>query len=302
MVLALDIGGTKISVALISRNGKIKKYHKEATAKNLKGFTTQILKMVRETKGNLPLRALGVSMAGWIDARSKTVIKAPNISFLDGFPLGKFLQTKTGLKVYLENDANAAALAESKFGAGRNFKNIIYLTISTGIGAGIIINGKLYRGQGLAGEAGHINILPGGPKCSCGNYGCLEAISSGNAISQAILKAPRNSKIKLLKKSEQKIDLIFKFAKQGDEYSQKIVFRFLWGIGLALSDLIYILHPEIIVLGGGVILAHKSLLPNLRKYVNLRLKQGFKKTVKIVPAGLGQNSSLIGAAISAGEL
>lgn len=292
--LVLDIGGTNVRAALISPRAKIEKYKKEKTAKNISDFKKQVLTMVENLKQS-GMKEIGISLAGWIDYSRQKVIKSPNIKFLDNFAFGEFFK-KIKMNVYLENDANAAALAEHKFGAGQGFENMIYITISTGIGGGIIIDNKLYKGQGLAGEIGHINILPQGQKCSCGSYGCLETISSGKALEKIIKKAPKNSQLKLFK--NQKPSSIFEAAKSGDKYSQKNVFQFLAGLGIAISDLTYLFHPQVIVLGGGLFLAQKMyILPSLKKYVNLRLNKGFKKTVKIFPAKLGEHSSLVGASL-----
>ncbi|MCD6096951.1 ROK family protein [bacterium] len=294
MSVVFDIGGTNIRLGVISCQKQLKYFKQVKTPKTLKRFKKEISELLKPANIQKELKVkkyLGVSLAGWIDEKNNKVISSPNIPYLKNIYLKEIFPWEKDVNIYLENDANAAALAESQFGKGKNCNNFVFLTIGTGIGAGIIINRRLYKGLGLAGEIGHTQIVFNGEKCNCGNYGCLETLSSGRVLDKYY--------IKLLKSNPKaKAEGIFDLAQQGNKKAIEIVFRFISGLGVSIFNLIYLLHPDLIVLGGGLFLSNKRyILPVLKKYVNLKLRSSLYKKTKIVPTSLGERASLIGASL-----
>ncbi len=305
-ILAIDIGGTKIAVGIVNFSGRvlIKLVKPTAIKAGAKGIIRQIIRMAQQVISSQSLAiknlsGIGIGTAGTLDVSKGVIITSPNLPGWKNVQIVKSIKQVFKAPVFLDNDANAAALGEWMFGAGRGTKNMVYLTVSTGIGGGIIINNQLYRGQGNAGELGHMIIEPNGPKCGCGNYGCLEAFSSGTAINQEAKKAPKNNLIWQLAKDKKNVlnaSLVFRAAKLKDKFAQQIISRALTALGIGVVNIIHIFHPDKIILGGGVMNNKKYILPFLRMFVKGKIMPGFKKNIKIQAAGLGQDAGLIGAA------
>ncbi|MGI8550577.1 MAG: ROK family protein [Dehalococcoidia bacterium] len=204
------------------------------------------------------LNGLGVAAPGPVDWQTGHVLEPPNLPGWGDVPLGSILSEQLGLPVVLENDANAAALGEYVSGAGRGAKALIYITISTGIGGGLVFDGRLYRGvSGAAGEVGHMIIRPEGPLCGCGRHGCLEALSSGSAIGREGATALANGRAPLLRRqiddSGQPVSalLVARAAGEGDEDAQQILHEAGVSLGIGLGNLVNLLNPDRIVIGGG---------------------------------------------------
>ena len=214
----------------------------------------------------------------------------------------------TGRPVYLENDANVAALAENRLGAGRGAKNMMYITVSTGIGSGLILGGKLYVGAtGAAGELGHVTMLPDGPLCGCGNRGCLESLASGTAIArrareiavrpggEGILKAARGD-IAAIDAS-----LVASAAVAGDASAAAIMRDAFEYLGIAVANVVNLLNLDMVVIGGGVARVGDILFDTVRRLVRLRSFACMARDVAIVPASLGADAGALGAACYAAE-
>jgi len=231
------------------------------------------------------IRGIGVGAVGPLDIQTGKILYTPNLPAWRGTPIVKLLERAFGLPVVLDNDANAAALAELK--SGHRKKNFIYLTLSTGIGAGIVINGKLYRGAtGNAGEAGHMTIETSSkaPKCGCGKRGCLEALASGSAIAKRAKK--------LLKLKHASAELVFQRAQTGNRKAQRIIEEAAFYLGVGLANLSEIFDPELIVLGGGLTKSWALF----KKTVQKTLKRYARQAPEIVLTKLGDDNVLIGAA------
>ncbi|MCD6471113.1 ROK family protein [bacterium] len=303
-ILAIDLGGTKIAVGLVNFKGKVIKKNVESTEikKGAQGVIKQILRMGDDLLAGFQEKvvAIGIGTAGPLDIKRGLIFFAPNLPGWHNVQIVKPLKNHFHLPVYFDNDANAAALGEFLFGAGKGTKNMIYLTISTGIGGGIIINKKLYHGRGNAGEIGHMIIDPNGPKCRCGNYGCLEAFSSGTAIAREAKKNLKKASLiwKLAKGKKKNIDarLVFEAYKNGDKLAQKIILKSLVALGIGLVNITHIFNPDKVILGGGVMKDKKYILPFLRDFVRKKVMFGFKKDIKIEATKLKSDVGLIGAA------
>lgn len=306
-LLSADLGGTKILVALANREGKIvrlQKFPTEARAgsdnvwRNLLGALEEVLS--REGAPWHKLAGLGVCAAGFFDFYSRTIISSPNLPGWEGFPLEERLRVELDLPVLIENDANAAAFGEFTFGAGRGKRNMINITLGTGIGGGIIIEGEIYRGSGgFAGEIGHIPVLPGGPPCGCGRYGCLESLSSGTAIARAGRAAVAGGKQTILQKTvrdgrEITARHVFEAAEAGDVEAVKIVERANYYLGRALAAVVNILNPDLITLGGGMARAGEIIFASVRHHLKAAAIKPSGEMVEVVPAILGEEAGVKG--------
>jgi glucokinase len=310
-ITGIDLGGTKIAAAVMNFKGRIisktreftdMSHGSESLAEQMKRTVRKILKDqgIRITE----LAGIGIGAAGPLNRKTGILVEPPNLKGYRDIPLVKPLVDEFSIPVFLENDANAAALAENMFGAGRSAQNMVYLTISTGIGGGIIIEGKLYHGcSDGAGEIGHMTIDPDGPLCGCGNNGCFEAMASGTAIARfAREKVKAAGKEELIVKKAngdyEKItaEIVFECARTGDSTAREIIKMTSEHLGTGIASVINIFNPEKIVLGGGVINAWDMIAETVRKTAEKRAMKSLYRNVEIVPAALGDDVVLIGAA------
>ena len=282
--LSLDIGGTKTSASVFDENGNIVNNYvlkrksetfkgEEAVYQNTKNVLEEILSELKIKKEDV--RAMGVGSPGPLDTKKGVIIHAPLMGW-ENFPIVERLKEDFELPVYLDNDANLGALAEVRCGEGKGCKNLIYMTVSTGCGGGIIINNDIYRGShDGAGEVGHMSVLPDGIDCSCGSKGCFELYASGTAINERMkadmLAGKKSLAFELAGHDPEKIDgsLLLKAASQNDEYALEAYRLEGYYLGLGIANLFNILDPEAIVLGGGVTKAkdyfHESCIKTLKK-------------------------------------
>ncbi len=305
VILTVDLGGTRIRTARYTPDGRMEKRIAVPTP-SAEGPET-VLERIRETvravwpEGDTPVAALSISAPGPVDAHRGVVRFTPNISRWKDVPLRDLMADTFGVPTFVANDANLAALGEFRFGAGRGVRDLVYLTISTGIGGGIIIDGRLFEGgQGLGGEVGHMVIEPHGPPCGCGGYGCLEAVASGTAIAREARAAVARGEASLLARwkdhpEEITARTVAEAAAQGDELSRQILARAGAYIGLALVSLMYLLNPALFVLGGSVVKAGDLLLEPLRQTVRERVQPVYWENTPIVQAALGDDVVLLGA-------
>lgn len=282
--LSLDIGGTKTSSSVFDENGNIVNNYvlkrksetfkgEEAVYQNTKNVLEEILSELKIKKEDVI--AMGVGSPGPLDTKKGIIIHAPLMGW-ENFPIVERLKEDFELPVYLDNDANLGALAEVRCGEGKGCKNLIYMTVSTGCGGGIIINNDIYRGShDGAGEVGHMSVLPDGIDCPCGSKGCFELYASGTAINERMkadmLAGKKSLAFELAGHDPEKIDgsLLLKAASQNDEYALEAYRLEGYYLGLGIANLFNILDPEAIVLGGGVTKAkdyfHESCIKTLKK-------------------------------------
>jgi len=298
--IGIDLGGSHLTAALVNPNGQIK--HKK-TASYLKApngphGTQLMVKLVRELLHHSSSEICGVGIAcpGSVDFNKGIVLAdSPNLIGWKGTRLRQDLESSVKLPVLIDNDANLAAWGEKYWGAGKKAENFICLTLGTGVGGGIIINNQIYRGSHYyAGEIGHMKIntfIEGSPKCSCGSYGCLEALISAPAIARdfARLKGIRLSHSITAK-------TVFDAAKRGDSAARQIVQQTAYYLGNAISSLINIFDPDIVIIGGGIAKAGPILFNPAQRIINNNSMPHPLRKPAIVPAKLGENAGLLGAA------
>ncbi|HHV55534.1 MAG TPA: ROK family protein [Firmicutes bacterium] len=246
--------------------------------------------------------AIGLAAPGPMDTERGVALAASNLGWYD-LPVGPVLEERFGCPVYLENDANAAALGEWLFGAGRGAVNLIYVTISTGIGSGLVIGGRLYRGKHFnAGEVGHMVLLADGPLCTCGQRGCWEALASGTAIArdarQIATAFPEGELYRRCGGDVTKIDvpLVAEVARAGDKLAREVLDQAIRYLGIGFSNLINMFDPDVVVVGGGVSNLGEALFGPLGEYVARHTERRVKEPARIVRAALGENSGILGAA------
>ncbi len=263
LVFAADLGGTSLRAALIDKNGKIHfrlRRDTPRTAESPTEIVDLLLAVTRECEAESArlgrrVESGCVVVPGTVDAQNQMVVDPTNIPSLYEFPLKEALEKKLAWPVTLENDANAAAIGEMWQGAGRGFRTLICITLGTGVGGGIILDGKLWRGvDGSAGEIGHVSVDPfGGISCKCGNQGCLEVYASATAIRRMANEArPRYPHSELFAKERLEADEIYEAGMRGDELAREVFGLAGMYLGIALANLVNLINPELIVIGGGV--------------------------------------------------
>lgn len=302
-VVGVDLGGTKISTALSDLEGKIinqttiptDAYEGEVPVLNR--IINSIEKVVNDSAVSYEdIKGIGIGSPGPLDAKQGIIITTPNLPFKN-FNLVKPISEKFGVPVFLDNDANVAAIGEFMFGAGKGAENIVFFTVSTGVGGGAILNGKVYRGHtSNALEIGHMTVAPHGPRCNCGNVGCVEATSSGTAIAKRAHEALSTKVETSLRKYENVTSYeVFVEAAAGDPVAKDIIDDAMNYLGIAVANAVSIFDPEYVIIGGGVSKAGDVVFDTVRKVVNKRCFKSMAESVKIVPAGLGTDAGLIGA-------
>ncbi len=302
-VVGIDIGGTKLATVVANDSGNIlSKVRRPTDAEKGPEYAIRLLfEMVNETvaQANLEqeaISAIGVSCGGPLDTKTGIVYSPPNLPGWDAFPLKVQLESEFKVSVIIENDANACALAEYRFGGGRGYNSVLYMTMSTGIGGGIVIDGKIYHGANdSAGEVGHQILLPDGPLCGCGKRGCLEALCSGPAIARRAKEAiQKESNTTILALTDGHIDAVksehvLAAARQGDMLALKLVEETAYYMGWGIANLVNILNPDIVLLGTVAIAAGDLLLEPIRKTVSNFAMARPAEVVQIIPAQLGDS-------------
>jgi glucokinase len=308
--IGVDLGGSKINVALISYHGKIKKHIKVPTnADQGKDVTISRIKCViheivnQSGLGIESIFGIGIGAPGPLDFQKGVIHFAPNLAGWKEVHLRQIIAKEFNLPVILENDANAAAWGEKYFGAAKGVNDLVCLTLGTGIGGGLIFNGKIYHGKNnVAGEIGHMIVNKNGPRCGCGNFGCLEAYSSATGIKNRIFRRINESNIDdnnfFYQKDLGKISLakIFELARQGNPMVKDIVEDALEYLGIGITTLVNLLNPEMIVLVGGITNEGDKLLNPLKEIVFHRALKSNLKDLKIVIGQLGEYAGVVGSA------
>ena len=308
-VVAVDLGGTKYIAAVIGPRGKMfsrvycPTLSHEGHARIIDRLAASIKEAVKEAGFKLrEMAGVGIAAAGIIDINRGLITEAPNLPKWCNIPLRDLLREEFKIPVFVLNDASAAALGEHCLGAGRGLDNLIYMTVSTGIGGGMIINGELYNGtDGSAAEVGHMIIQVDGPLCHCGHYGCLEAMASGTAIARMAEERLRSGWTSILSKSRRKITAedVAAAAKKGDVLACQVIDDAAAYLGIGMAGLVNLFNPQMIVVGGGVSALGERLLRPARKSMKQHAFKLPAGTVRVVRSALGADSGLMGAAIYA---
>lgn len=306
LTIGLDIGGTKIAGAVVDDHGTIVARARRDSGQGGEVITGVCADIVRELRSDHPdVDAVGLAVAGFVDTRAGRVAYGTNLGLFDD-PMGERLESLVHLPVVLDNDANAAAYGEFRYGAGRDAQHMLLVTVGTGIGGGIVIDGELLRGaSGFAAEIGHMRVVPDGRPCGCGNRGCWEMYASGRALTRsarsliktetphaARLRAACNGHADTLK-GEQVTEL----ALAGDLASIEILEDLGTWLGVGAAQLAAILDPGLVVVGGGVVSAGDLILGPARHALGRHLTaRGHRPPLDVVPAHLGNDAGMIGAA------
>jgi glucokinase len=315
-VVAVDIGGTKIMTAIFSPDGKVLAKEvlptlgDDGVGRVIERIGSAIESLLVDKNITISrISAIGMAVAGGIDTgRGVVVTPSPNLPDWVEIPLAETIKKKFGVDVIILNDASAAALGEHRYGAGRGVKDLVLFTLGTGIGGGIIINGKLYLGAvGGAGELGHMTVDADGPECGCGNTGCLEILASGTAITRnAVERIQRGEKSSLAGMAGGKINnitaqLIEKAARSGDKLAQEVIARAAYYLGIGMVNVVNIFNPEMVIIGGGMAEMGEMIIGPGRKMVAERTFSINARAVRIVTAQLGNEAGIYGAATFAIE-
>lgn len=309
-LVGVDIGGTTIKSAFIDQEGKIIHKWEIPTNKNNKGYyiPSNIAKSINQTLSELgqsknKIIGIGVGAPGPVDYKTGSIDVAVNLGW-ENLPLRDLLQDLTSLPVIVDNDANIAAMGEMWKGAGKESRNLLFVTLGTGIGGGIIINGEIIHGiSGAGGEIGHItSIIDGGSPCNCGKTGCIETIASATGIVRLVTEELSSTHMPSKLRDLYNIDyplsseLVFNLAGKGDELANKVIDKVTLYLGLALAHLTNGLNPEKIIIGGGVSKAGELLLLPLKEHFERFIFPRSIKGLELAIATLGNEAGVIGGA------
>lgn len=317
MLLGIDIGGTKVALGAADSSGDgqllARSQHPAETRLGPDAMLERIIAEARPllAKAGGRATAIGISCGGPLDRQRGVVLGPPNLPGWTSVPIVERLSSALGAPAALDNDANLAALGEQRFGAGRGYDDLLYLTISTGIGGGILQGGKLVHGLGgAAGELGHQTLDPRGPLCGCGNRGCLEALASGSAIARSAREAARSRASQATElmaranRDPQQLSarIVAEAAAAGDALALELWDRAMGWLGIGIANAITILAPQAVVLGGGMTSAGALLFEPIQAVVRERVRLVPVEKLVLLPAALRLDSPLRGALAMAAEL
>ena len=292
LAIGIDIGGTQLRVALVDASGAILRraaVRTDASAGPTK-VIAQIAELVAEATGGVDrgtVLGAGVSCPGPLDTITGTALGIPTLAGWTDIPVLHLIETALDLPIRLENDGVAAANGEWRFGAGRGLANLVYVTVSTGIGGGIVVDGRLLHGRrGMAGHIGHMIVARDGVLCACGNRGCWEAYASGTAFTAAAAKAA---------KPLPDAKAVFDAARRGDAIAMSLVADEADWLGIGVVSLAHLFSPQKIIIGGGLANGFDLLQPGIAKRFSMGAMPAFRE-VEVAPAMLGDNPGIVGAA------
>lgn len=303
--VGVDIGGTTIKMALVSENGQvadqtaIPTQGEDGPVITVNRIAQQIEKFKQSLKPGDHLLGTGIGVPGVVDLDGGTLRYPPNLKGWEIVRLGDLMLGATKISCKVENDANVAAFGEGKFGAGKNYKSFVMVTLGTGVGGGIVLDGKIYRGvYGGAGEIGHVSINMDGPQCNCGNYGCIERyIGQKNIVEYAKNQLSRYPNSPLFGKEDQlEVKHLSEFAAKGDSFSIDVLNYVGRMLGASLVSVMHVLDVRVFVIGGGVAGAGHHIFDPALEYVSTHCLGGMKDHISIVPATLGNDAGVLGAA------
>ncbi|HET9657835.1 MAG TPA: ROK family glucokinase [Kineosporiaceae bacterium] len=306
LAIGVDIGGTKVAAGVVDGQGRVLARARRLTpSRSPKAVEETIAEVVGELRDRHEVTAVGIGAAGFVDAERARVLFAPHLAWRNE-PLRAAVADALGLPVVVENDANAAAWAEWRFGAGRGEPRLVCVTLGTGIGGGIVLDGQVQRGRyGMAGEFGHMVVVPDGHRCECGNRGCLEQYASGNVLgreARELARAGSPVTVPLMDRVGGDVDalvgpVITEAAQDGDPVAVELFEEVGRWLGIGLANLAAALDPGMFVIGGGVSDAGELLLRPARESFRRALTgRGFRPEPPVVRAELGPEAGLVGAA------
>ncbi|MDQ3636234.1 MAG: ROK family protein [Acidobacteriota bacterium] len=303
VILTTDLGGTNLRMAAVCNDGEILSRVKYTTPRSdqPEGIVEAIGKAAEECKSKLAdceVAAIAAAVPGTINFEKGLINQAPNLPELDGFKMVSALEDKLNIKAFLENDANAAAVGESWLGASKGFDNSIMVTLGTGVGGGIIIDGKILRGiDGTGGEIGHINVEPKGFPCGCGSFGCVEQYASATAVVRIAKEIMTEKPFTNIEEFDDfTSEDIYEIANNGSDLAKEVFRQQGFYLGIMLAGLINSLNPGAIVIGGGAAAGWDLFIESLREQIKIRSYCEPATRVKIMQAKLGDNAGILGVA------
>ncbi len=299
--IGVDVGGTKIAAGVVTPEGEILSEVRYPSAGPRERLLSSIARAVEEVRDGFEIGGACLAVPGFVMTAENKVVFAPNLHAIEGVPLKDELGERTGLSVTVENDANAAAWGEFRFGAGSEADHLVFITLGTGVGGGVITSGVLLRGaQGAGGELGHVTIQATGPRCGCGNHGCLEALASGTAIQrrarEVASERPNSALGRLAVERKVLGEDVTELAQGGDEAAISVLEETGRWLGIGLAGFVNVFNPEVVAVGGGAAKAGELILEPARREVNLRARSPSRDLVRIQEATLGAKSGVLGAA------
>lgn len=305
VIAGIDIGGTKIAIALENLGGEKIAVRRLPTRAEIgaEAIIENVTRAIKEmlAENNCEIVAVGIGCPSPLDIEKGLVMSPSNLRDWDRFPIVKIFQDEFGVPVVLENDANAAALGEYVYGAGRGYQNIVYITISTGIGGGIILNGEIFRGVAAgAGELGHTIVQPDGIRCNCGSVGCLETVSAGVHIARRAQERLAAGEPSLMREmvsgiNEVSAKTVIDAVRKNDQLAVEIWDETCRFLAIGIGNIITILAPEAVVIGGGVAEAGDLLFEPLRRLLPQFVSMIPADKINVLPAELGGESGVCGA-------
>lgn len=300
-VVGVDVGATKIAAGVISPDGHVLSRLRHPTAKTPDKLLSGIVRAILEVKDGFEIGGMCVAVPGLILSQESLVVYSPNLHAIEGIRLKDELEPEMKLPLTIENDNSAAAWGEFRFGAGRGTNHLVFVGLGTGIGGGVVIHGELLRGaQGSGGELGHVTIQATGPRCACGNRGCLEAFASGSAIGrrarEVAIDKPNSALGRLAAEREILGEDVTCLAREGDEAALSVLEEAGRWLGIGLAGFVNIFNPEAIVVGGGAMGAGELMLASARQEIRARALPPARDLVEVRKATLGPDSGVLGAA------
>lgn len=307
--IGLDIGGTNLRGGVVDLQGELLHCEEEkimrTSSEALFHQLGHVVKKLSLREGSVPIKGVGFGFPGFIDHSTWVVEKSPNLSLIDGVNLTQSLKGKIAYPFFIENDANAAALGEKICGAGKRSHNLVFLTIGTGLGSGVILNNRIWHGaKGYGGELGHITIEPEGRICNCGNRGCLETLVSATAIVERALQYSRaypSSTLSSIDEKQLTSEKVYQEAVRGDSLARWVLKETGTYLGIAIANIINLLNIELVVLGGQVMNAGDYILLPAKKEAERRAIKGSFASAEIKLSALGGNAGMVGAAMLAAQ-
>jgi len=300
VAIGIDLGGTELRAAVVSADGQVLAHARTPTAatEGPAAIIEQMAELVERISPGHAVRGVGIGSPGPLDAAAGIVVHAPMLRGWDNVPLAELAAARLGLPVRIDNDANVAALAEWRFGAGCGLRHIVYVTVSTGIGGGVIVDGKLMHGRlTLAGEIGHMVITEAPVVCACGGLGCWEALASGSALglrATAAAKAAPLSELGRLGHATARD--VARLAEAGDAVALRLLSEEAHYLGIGFVNLLHLYAPEMIVVGGGVSDCLPVMRPEIEAVIRRRAMPAYRD-VPVMAAALGQRAGVIGASL-----
>ena len=299
--VGVDVGGTKIAAGVVTPDGEILASITYPSAGPREVLLSNIARAIAGVADGHEVGWVCVAAPGFVLTAENRVVYSPNLHAIEGIPLKEELERRVGLGVTIENDASAAAWGEFRFGAGSEVDHLVLVTLGTGIGGGVISNGVLLRGaQGAGGELGHFTIDPKGPRCACGNHGCLESLASGTAIARRAreVAGERPSSALGTLAAQRKVlgEDVTELARGGDEAALSVLEEAGTWLGIGLAGFVNVFNPEVVAVGGAVSSEGELILSAARREVKLRARSPSRDLAEIKAATLGAESGILGAA------